>query len=198
MSELGSVHEWTDLAMKQERGEDNCIPRFYMREVPDPKESEIAGRPKFKLVPYVEIIIPGSKLDRPDRKVTEADKQRWPAAWAKFQMRQEETLGEGTPIEAWPYLNRAQVAEMKALGILTVEALANLGDSGLAKIGMGARELQQRARQFLKPQDDRETELRAQIKAQAERIKELETERDYYRKIAEAKPKRGRQKDDDA
>lgn len=196
MSDLGSVSEWANLAQKQERGDDSCIPRFYMREVPDPKESQIAGRPKFKLVPYVEIIIPGSKLDRPDRKVGDDDRKRWPGAWAKFQMRQEETIGDGTPIDQWNYLNRAQVAEFKALGIMTVDALATLGDTGLEKIGMGARDLQKRAKQFLKPQGDVETELRAEIVKLKAENNVLTIDRDHYRKLAEKaeddKPRRGR------
>lgn len=192
MSDVGSINEWTDLAKKQERGDDNCIPRFYMREVEDRRESEIAGRPKFKLVPFVEIIIPGDKLLRPDRKVSDEDKSRWPQAWDKFEQRQAETYGDGTPIDQWPYLNRAQVAEMRAIGILTVESLAGLGDTGLQKIGMGARDLQKRAQQFLKPQSDRETDLRSEKQALQEELKVLRMEMEHLKKVVEGKPKRGR------
>lgn len=172
MDEVGSVREWTDIANRQERGEDNTIPRFYMRAVQDPLETERQNRPIYKEVPYVEIIVPGDKNNRPDVKVTDEHKRRWPVQWEKFQISKREVL-EGTPIESWPLLNRAQVAEFKALGILTVESLAGLDDLGVQKLGPYGLNMRQRAKQHIQPPSMTEGELRSenrQLKQQLEAV----------------------------
>lgn len=190
--DVGSVREWEAEANRQASGVDHNIVRFYNKEVHDKKQSEIDGRPRYKLIPYVEIFAPGQiRNTRIDRKATDDDKAKYRSQWERFQRNEVETL-DGTHVEAWPYLNRAQVAEMKAIGFLTVEAIANASETGLQKMGMGARDLQKRAQQFLKPQSDTETELRGQVKAQTDRIKELEMKLEHLMAVIEAKPKRGR------
>ena len=135
-----------------------------MREKQNMARTEEAGVPKYDLKPYVEIFIPGEKHNRPDRPVNDSDKERWPVAWAKFEASEEETE-EGMPLREWPYLNRAQVAELNALGILTVEALAGMADGLLQNIGPGARDLQKRAKHVLKPQSEAEGDLRKEIQS---------------------------------
>ncbi len=179
MSEVGSVGEWVEEARRKEPGEDTCIPRFYNRAVPDKKRSEIEGRACFNNIPYVEVFIPGDKLNRPNRKVIDDDKTRWANAWGKFQ-RGIEITEEGTPLEVWAFLNPGRVAELKALAIFNIEGIAAVDDGHLEKLGPGGRKLRERARQFLKPQKETETELRKQnaelgeevtaLKAQFERL----------------------------
>jgi hypothetical protein len=55
----------------------------------------------------------------------------------------------GTPIAQWPAIDARQVAEFRALGIHTVEALAELSDSGIQKLGIGGREISGKARAYL-------------------------------------------------
>ena len=202
MDGIGTANEWANIARQQEAGEDHCTPRFYMRAVQNKRRTQIEGRPIFDQKPYVEIFIPGEKHNRPDRAVSDDDKARWPSAWKLFQESQEEVI-EGTPIEAWPYLNRAQVAEFKALNILTIEGLANMADGLLDRLGPGGRDIQKRAQQFLKPQSDIEDDLRAEMRAATDalnhansRIEQLEkavAARDAEIETLEAqKPRRGR------
>ena len=162
MSDVGSVREWEEIAKDMDAGRDGCTPMFYMKEVQNKARSKAEGRICFDQKEYVEIFVPGDKTLRPNRPVAEADKKRWPQAYARFQATQEETL-DGTPVDQWPYLNRAQVAEMKANGVMTVEAIADCADGLLDRLGPNARDLQKRARQFLQPQSDTETELRAEL-----------------------------------
>ena len=162
MSNVGSVREWQEIALDEERGKDGCVPLFYMREVQNKARSKVEGRICFDQKEYVEIFVPGEKHLRPNRPVTDEDKRRWPAAYGQFQQTREETL-DGTPVEQWPYLNRAQVAEMKANGIMTIEAIADIPDGLLDRLGRNGRDLQKRARQFLQPQSDTEKELREQV-----------------------------------
>lgn len=199
MSDVGSVLEWKSIADEYESSRDNNIVRFFWKDKPNERQSQIDGRPRFDLIPYIEIFAPGQiRNTRIERKVTEEDKVKYAAQWAKFEANSEAT--DGTPIEEWPYLNRAQVSELKAIGFLTVESLAETGDTGISKLGPGGRDLVNRAKQFLKPQDARETEIRAEMQDLKDRILKLESERDHWKQVAESKP-RGRPRkvrDDDA
>lgn len=193
MEGLGTVDEWVGIAREQQSGADNCIPRFFMDAVPDPARTEAEGHQCFKEVAKVEIIIPGDKNNRPIHKVRDEHKQRWPAAWAKFEATRQETL-DGTPIDQYPALSKAQVLEFKALGILTVESLAGLDDQGIQKIGPDGRKIRERARQYIQPAAETETELRKTIRDQGQSIAEMQTQIDTLsRQLAEAqdaKPKR--------
>jgi hypothetical protein len=153
-------------------GQDRTVPRFYMREKQNARATHEQGRPVFDLVEYVEIIVPGQNRTTIDRKVGEEDKIRWPAQYRAF-IEKRDMQDAGTPLEQWPLLNRAQVAEFRALNITTVEQIASMDDRGLSNMGPGARELQKRAVQFLKPQGDVETELRSEIAALQDQVRDL-------------------------
>lgn len=149
--------DWANVARIDSK--DGCIPEFYMRAVQHSAKTREAGRPIFEQKPYVRILIPGQRNSLVDRPVRAEDQTRWPDAWRRFEERQEQVV-DGMPIEHWPFLTVAQVAELRALNIRTVEQIAALSDAGLDNIGVGARELQKRARQFLQPPTDTERELR--------------------------------------
>ena len=111
------------------------------------KESEAAGRPIFVEVPHFKAVLPGGK-DTAFRPVREDDKLRFPRQWANFEAGQAGAL-VGTPISEWPLPGAGERAVLNSLGIKTVEQLAAASDDTLAKIGMGARKLQDGARKFL-------------------------------------------------
>lgn len=141
--------DFSNTAFNQpQRGKDILLPMFYRRAVQDKLASEKEGRPIFREENYVQIHIPGDKNTIIDRKVREEDKQRWASQWSAFQENAAQPV-EGTLLEQWPALSVAQIAELKALHIPTIEILANLPESGLQRIGLGARELQARAKAFL-------------------------------------------------
>jgi len=61
-------------------------------------ESEKAGRPIFKDIPFIRITIPGDTNNIIERKLTEQDKHKYPRAWAEYE--RGETQGfTGTPLE---------------------------------------------------------------------------------------------------
>jgi len=85
----------------------------------------------------------------------------------------------GFPIREWAAVNRAMAESMFAVGISSVEDLAAANEETLARIGMGARLWQQKARAWLEtksggisPEDI--TAMRAEIGNKDERIKALE------------------------
>lgn len=71
---------------------------------------------------------------------------------------------DGTRIEVLPGLTPAQISTAKALGCHTVEALAGLDGQNLKNLGMGARDLKNKAMKWL---DDREA-ARSGVSNQAE------------------------------
>lgn len=55
----------------------------------------------------------------------------------------------GTPLSELPFLSEGRRRELRALNIHTAEALASLDDGAIKRIGMGGRELVERAKSWL-------------------------------------------------
>lgn len=101
--------------------------QFYMKPVLMTTESEHAGRPIYKDMEHVRIMIPGDKLNIVDRIASPDDKKRFPEHYKKFQAgRGQETVG--TPLEAVPWMTRSKVEEYRFFGVATVEQLAACSD----------------------------------------------------------------------
>lgn len=85
----------------------------------------------------------------------------------------------GFPIREWPSINRAMAQNMIAAGITAVEDLAQANEETLARVGMGARALQAKAKAFLETKSgsvnaEEVAALRAQVVDRDDRIKSLE------------------------
>jgi hypothetical protein len=127
---------------------DNTFPRFHVRAEQNNFKTQLEGRAIFEDREFVEIICPGQMKSIPIEPVNEDHKARWPAQYKAFK----DGLAmpdEGTPLEQWPLMTPAQVQNFKAANIRTVEQMAGLDDSVLQNIGLGGREIRQRARDFL-------------------------------------------------
>jgi hypothetical protein len=77
---------------------------------------------------------------------------KYPEEWANFFQKKYdrwlenlETPPNGMPIAEWPSASPADVKNLRAAHVLTVEDLAQLSEQGLVTVGFGARELQQKA-----------------------------------------------------
>jgi hypothetical protein len=127
---------------------EGLIAEFFPHAIQNNHRSSNEGRPIFETHPYVRILIPGDKHSIVERKATDADKLRFQRQWQAFQAGQA-PVESGTPIEQWPQLTVSQVAEFKAMHIRTVEHLAGLNDSYIAKLGPGGRELVSKAKAFI-------------------------------------------------
>ena len=182
---------WETFAAEQQSGgRDDCIPHFYMRAVRNPARSEENGRPIFDEIAYVRVLVPGDRNSVVDRRATAPDRERWPDRWAAFLARRERPAG--TPVEHWPYLTVARVAELKALELFTVEQVAGADAALTGRIGEGAAELVRRARQFLQPQTETETALRAEIARLRREVSRLDTANTRLREAGPGKRGRGR------
>jgi hypothetical protein len=174
-------------------------PRFFMDTVPDELESRKQGRRCFKEEERVEVFMPGNNLNIPVFRVTDEHRERWPKQYDAFKKGLEPPT-DGTPIEEWPALNRAQILELRYLNFRTVEDIANATDHALQRMGMGARNLRDRAKAFMddaaaialvektsaeSAAKDTEIEnLRLMVQQQAEALQNLQTQ---FTRLADAK-----------
>lgn len=67
-----------------------------------------------------------------------------------FKANNRSVLEAGTPLEAWPMVNRAQIAMLKHNGIHSVEAMPDLPDEVISRLGIDGRALVQKAKDYLK------------------------------------------------
>lgn len=125
-----------------------AVPVFFTEAVKLEFKSKQAGRPVFEDREFVRIIIPGDRRSMVVEPVNEAHKQRWPREYEAFRAGAEAPL-EGTALADWPQISRARVEELAYFHIRTVEQLAAINDAQLQQLGMGARELRERASVFL-------------------------------------------------
>lgn len=121
--------------------------------VQDMEQTALQGRPIFKDVIIVRIIVPGDNTTERVRPVIyestpnqRSDLERFPRQWEAFQRQAPQTC-DGTPLEQWPMVNKAQIRELKAQNIHTVEHLAAVADVNLK--WMGARTLRDNAKVWL-------------------------------------------------
>ncbi len=127
-------------------------PHFYIEAVEDPIASAQNGRPIFREVERVEIIIPGDPTKRPVKPVGDAERQRWPQEYDAFRRGMETPL-VGTPLNEWARLSVGKVAELQALGFRTVEDVAAASDTVLMQIGRGGFGLRTAAQDWLADAD---------------------------------------------
>lgn len=123
--------------------------QFYLEAIKDEEATIKQGRPIFNDREYIKIIPVGDKNTVVCEPVSEDHKMRWPSQYAAFKNQQHQPQ-EGTPIDQWPPLTKSQVMMFKAANVHTVEQLSNVSDTNLANLGMGARELREKAITYLK------------------------------------------------
>jgi hypothetical protein len=148
---------------------------FGLNAVEDEAKSTEAGRKIFKEVEFVKIMVPGDKQSVFLQPATAQHRQRFPRAYAMF--KQLGTMAvEGTPIETWPMITRAEAMTLKANNVLTLEMLCDVHDGNLGKLGFNARELQAKARAYLANAKDSAAAQKFAVEAQRkdEQIAELQ------------------------
>lgn len=137
--------------------------RFQILALEDKSKVLENGRYGFKNHEMAYITRPGQK----DTVVKEAElwlgdlermarEDRIPLEWVdhfrkQFAMWKEgqEPVEDGTPVRGWPVILPAQAEELVMVGVRTVEALAESNMEVLGQIGIGALELQKKARNWL-------------------------------------------------
>lgn len=165
--------------------------QFYLEAVQDEEESAKLGRPVYKDREFIKIIPVGDKNTVICEPVTEEYKVRWPSQYAAFKNQQAQPQ-EGTPLEYWPPLTKSQVMTFKAANVHTVEQLANVSDANLFNLGMGAREIRQKAISYIKSAEGSAGVLALQEQLN-DALKQIEALKNQQAGFSEEK-KRGRPK----
>jgi hypothetical protein len=164
------------------------VPEFYMANMKDEKATAEAGRPIHKEVEMVRIRFIGDNkkvIEEPADLCTTRDratnqwisyKEKFPQHYEAFK-RNQQYFGPGTPIDEAPFLSVAEKADMKAIQIYTIEALANLDMAGQRKIGMGAAQYVAKAQAYIENATGSAKVLQlasenADMKAQLERMQQ--------------------------
>lgn len=152
----------------EERDDRPAYVRFERRAVEDKAASLVAGRSVSKDMDFALITPPYSKdlheakvdtwlenvkLNVKSGKVPKAHFESWQRAYQAFRDGEEAPL-DGTPIREWSAISPAQIKNLIALHILTIEDLADVNDQGLSRIGMGAQELKKKAVNWLSAATD--------------------------------------------
>lgn len=172
----------TGMSFKPEGEPDKAIPEFFMEAAPNPFQSEKEGRPVFDDVEKVRILIPGQRLQEAVERVKDHHRLRWPAQYAAFKAGTEAPV-DGMPIEEWPPLTPALAKNLRHMEIRTVEILAGLSDAQLPSLGMGGRELREKAKTWLANASDgkplaealaKNTELQAKLDVQGQTIEAMQ------------------------
>lgn len=147
----------------QYKTEDGSALRIWRDTAKNNFHSEKAGRPVFDEVIYVEVISPGSPSSIPVFEVKrffckEADME--PKKSSKYEQfarfieafeagdNSDQSLS-GTPLKEWAEISRSMAASLQASQIYTVDALANLPDTALIKVGPDGRTWREKAKAYL-------------------------------------------------
>ena len=100
------------LGLERQAGMPDTVPQiavgFGMHPLQDKAATLKAGRLMFRNVLSIRKVVPGDKNSEIVRPATDKDKQEYPKAWQAFETSNQKAL-EGTPLEAWPILTRAEV-----------------------------------------------------------------------------------------
>lgn len=124
-------------------------------------QSKAQGKPVYDTRVMVKIYVPGDKTKVVDRlAVLEAqqdgippDTARWPQQFAAYKAGHV-AIQQGTPLSTWAQINAAQVKELNAFNIYTIEQLGDVSDGMLDGLGHGARALRDSARSFIEQAND--------------------------------------------
>ena len=137
---------------------------FFKHPQEDKAASLKEGRPIYKEVDYVRIMVPGDKDSIVVRPARDMDKQRFAKQFAAYEAGEKEYL-DGMPLKAWPMVTRGQVEELKYFGVHSVEQLADLADIHVQKF-MGMGTLKEQAKAYI--QQAKETAPLVQLNAAVE------------------------------
>lgn len=176
---------------RAEPGGNRTIPVFFIEAVEDTAASAREGRPIYQEKEFVKILVAGDAKTEVIHKVTDHFRRLYRDQYERWKETQKQTT-VGTPLEQWPGAGVGFIKTCKAMNVFSVESLAALGDAHLANLGMGARDMQARAKAWLAAaKDGAETErlatenshlhdmiknLQAQIKEMGERFAEMQAE----------------------
>lgn len=113
----------------------------------DQDASDKEGRPIYKEVEYITIMVPGER-DIVHRAAWKIDYDRFPQQYAAFKNKLSQDHAGGTPLKVVTWLSLGQVKELEYFNCFTLEQLASMPDSAAQKF-MSINKLKQLAKDHL-------------------------------------------------
>lgn len=147
LEELDIDHRVFEQSREQAQADSSLAIRFYYDALPNDEKSTAEGRPIFDDVEMVEIRVRGDRNNIVQRPARPDDKKRWREAYRAFKDNEEQAV-TGTPLAQWGMLSKSLVEELKYLGFVTVEQLAEASDSVCQKMA-GLQSFKQKAKVFI-------------------------------------------------
>lgn len=133
-------------------GDERLFVKFYTGTMQDNEASAREGRPIFKSVPFIKILVPGDRNTVIDTFANKQYQQRFPKQWAAFSNNDSQQI-EGTLLSETPLVTRAVVEELEYFKVYTVEQLAECPDNLAAKIPK-FHELKRKAQTYVQQAKD--------------------------------------------
>ena len=134
-------------------------PVFFTKPILNQRRSEQEGRPIFEEQELVRLFVAGDPYNQGDAPVDDRIRERFPAQYEAWTTKKTAMTISGTPLRQWPAISTVQVAELEALKIFSVEALAQIAETSVQKAS-GLRELRAKAQAYLDQAKDGSTVLR--------------------------------------
>lgn len=147
----------------------------------------------FVNIEYMHVLTPGDPKAKPYHKVEDFHRQKY-ALYYQAWKRGLEMAPVGTPLEMWPVPTPAQIRELKAINIFTVEQLRDVADVNLHRIPLGVV-MRQQAQKWLElkvnadvvaRQVDENNALRDSLNQQAEQLANQQAEMAELRRQMQA------------
>ena len=141
--------------------------QFYKHAELNAFESRKQNRKIFDDHIYIRIMAPANRLMMIERRASDEDKLRFSTQYSRF-FKGQTQLSSGTPLSELHTITAAQVMELKALNVETIEQLAGIPDTTAQLMGVGGLEIKRRAQRFM--------DLSTDKTVQGEKIRSLETQ----------------------
>lgn len=139
-----------------DEGDKALSARFFRVSVPNGTAAIANGGPAYVAEDHVQIFRPAEhNLWAPVHRVEEIDKARFPRQWEAYQNSRAQ-VPDGFPIALMFPSDPDRVDILRSMRIHTIEQLAGVSEGALGKLGMGGRELVERAKEYLDKAGDRE------------------------------------------
>jgi hypothetical protein len=162
------------------------IVSFFPRVLRDNFKSKEAGRPIHYTVDFIQIVVPGDRLRVVEREASDYDKERFAAKWAMYKAGKQEEV-KGTLLTTWGVMSPNIAADYSAMGVKTVEQLADADELLITNLGMGGRDWKTRAQAYLAA-TGQSTTLLEEIVALKARLAMVEKETTPTPSAVEEKP----------
>lgn len=144
------------------KGDNHLVVSFTVEEIKNEKKTRETGRAVYDDIEMVHIRIPGDKqltIDAPANgfcTMFDGTQTRYKDRFPEDYDRWHQGLGAavvGTPLKHAPFLSKAEVSNLVAANVFTIEQLAEMGGPPLRSLGQSGRKWQQQALAYLKSAD---------------------------------------------